>query len=69
MHHVDEPNKKTVVGFLYIAGGLTLLLHTLGIFEKGFKAILVILSLLIIALGFIKSGLWAYLYEKFLRKG
>ncbi|HVW99182.1 MAG TPA: hypothetical protein VHA52_01900 [Candidatus Babeliaceae bacterium] len=50
--------KDHVRGILLMAGGVALLLHTLGLLQKGLSVILIIVSLLAILYGFFTSGLY-----------
>ncbi len=45
-------------GIISIAGGLILLLHTLGIIKVGLDLILIVAALYMIVCGVIKSGLY-----------
>ncbi len=48
----------TVRGLLIMTGGLVLLLHTMGLLQKGLSLILIIAALAAIAYGFYISGLY-----------
>jgi hypothetical protein len=50
-------------GVLLMAGGVALLLHTLGLLQKGLSLILIIVSLLAIFYGFFTSGLYDFVLK------
>lgn len=60
MDMLDVKHKDFVRGLVYVVGGITLLLYSLGIIERGITTLLVILSLVLILYGVVKAGL----YEK-----
>ncbi len=53
-----------IKGFLIMGIGILLLLHTLGIIERGISMVLIIISAAIIAYGFIMTGY----HKKFMRE-
>jgi hypothetical protein len=58
-------------GIVYMALGFVLLFHTLGIITTGLNIILVLISLLMIVIGFIRANLWekcVALYQKLAKK-
>ena len=57
MNNLDLRHKDMLRGLLFIAGGVALLLHTLGFIQKGVNVALIIVALLAIFYGYLKSGL------------
>lgn len=57
---IDLTHKDMIHGLTALIGGVTLLLYSLGIIERGITTLLIIASLALIFYGVIKSGL----YEK-----
>lgn len=57
---LDIKHKDMLGGLLYIIGGITLLLYSLGMIQRGITTLLIIASVVLILYGVIKSGL----YEK-----
>jgi hypothetical protein len=54
-----QPSRNNVTrGLLIMAGGVILLLHTMGLLQKGSSFILIILSVLAIVYGLYISGLY-----------
>lgn len=58
--YMNFASNKLLRGLVAMAGGLALLLHTLGIIEKGINLFLILLSIGIIVYGFMISGLYKY---------
>lgn len=56
--NIDVRHKDLLRGLLYMVGGIVLLLHTFGLLQRGVNVVLVILAILIILYGFLKSGLY-----------
>ena len=56
--NLDVRHKDLLRGLLYMVGGIVLLLHTFGLLQRGFNVVLIILAILIILYGFLKSGLY-----------
>lgn len=50
-------NNDQIKGILFIVGGIFILMHTLGLLP-GFNILLILGSLVMIAYGAYKSGLW-----------
>lgn len=58
-------NKKILYGLLSMAGGVLLLLHTLGIIETGINLVLILFSVAMITYGFITSGIQSLISNTF----
>ena len=56
MKHFFDGMSDSVKGALWMASGFILLLHTLGILQRFLGYILVIISLVLIVVGFMKAG-------------
>ncbi len=54
----DLKHKDFLQGVVYIVGGIALLLYTFGIIEKGINLLLIVVAVLAIVYGLIKSGLY-----------
>ena len=57
---IDLTHKDMLQGLTALVGGITMLLYSLGIVERGITTLLILASLVLIFYGIIKSGL----YEK-----
>jgi type IV secretory pathway VirB3-like protein len=58
---ISPNNKETLQGVLIIIAGLALLLHTLGIIEKGINLILIVLSIVLIGYGIYKTNIYGFI--------
>lgn len=56
---------ETIQGYLFIIAGLVLFLHATNIVQIGLTAVIVISSILLMAYGFIKAGLYDQLVHLF----
>jgi len=56
MLKIFENLSDAVKGVFFIFAGVILLFHTLGVLQKGLNYILIIISIYLIALGFVKIG-------------
>jgi VIT1/CCC1 family predicted Fe2+/Mn2+ transporter len=54
----DIRSKNLFQGLIYLIGGIILLLYTFGFIEKGVNLILIVVALVTIAYGLLKSGLY-----------